>query len=135
LAYDPTTGLERVLLVEADPAPLATPDPAQTYRLAHFRFDHSGACAGEDQKVAIAVGLAHWLDAAQGNEVAWNVAALGGIGWNQPAILGTCGMSPDPPSLLSQLKPARRVESALAECDQSVPTRATSWGSLKSTYR
>ncbi len=146
IAYDATTARERLVFVEDDPVPLATPDPARTYQLLHAHFDHAGTCAGEGDTANVALVLAHWLDVNPGGtEFAWNIAGPSVIGWNAPAQPGTCAETPPVASLALAAPTARSAatyasggpatQSSFPMCAAPVPAAASSWGRVKATYR
>jgi hypothetical protein len=149
LTYDGTNQVNKLTYVEGDPAPLLAPDPTQTYRLAHFRFNHQGTCAGEADSVNVRLGLAHWVDASSTSpEYEWTLAGQALLGWNTRPIGSICFVKgPSDPSLLrgpiataigatsAEGSPSPVTQAAIPACDAAVPARPASWGLVKATYR
>lgn len=144
LAYNGGAQANILTYVEDDSTPLPAPDPTKTYRLAHFHFDLTGACAGATDSVYVRLDLAHWLDVPTHTELAWNIAGSDILGWNTPPLESVCARKgPIEPSLLARsIMPASTLgwsppvtEGAIQVCDAAVPVRAASWGQVKATYR
>jgi hypothetical protein len=138
--FDPNTGLERIIIAECDGLPLATPDPARTYTLARFHFDHTGTCAGEADSALITLATALWVpvaeDGSNGPESDWPSDAPLGLGWNvSSSAPPPCNPSALQSSLANAQDPPLYHDPNMSLCDVAVPARGMTWGQIKAAYR
>jgi hypothetical protein len=140
LSFNPATGLERIVVAECNPVPLVLPDPAKTYTLGRFHFDHTGACAAETDSALITLTTAAWVpiapDGSDGPEFEWASDAPVTLTWNvSGSAPPACNASATETPGAHALDQVCCQDPNMSPCALAVPARGTSWGQVKATYR